>query len=429
MTAMLCATMWAQAPAQGQPQWKDRAEYDLVESVGKEADATKKIALLNQWKEKYPGSDFKKLRAAMYLQTYQALGQSANIYTAAKDVLAVDPADALALSMISYFTPVLANTSPEALDMGEKAANGILSQLGTIFEASKKPAQMTDQQWAQQKDIAEAQSYKTLGWIAMVRKDAPGAQTNFTKSLGKNAAQGDVSYWLGQTVMGMKKVELYPLGLFHVARAVAYDGPGAMGAQGRTQVDSYLKKAYAGYHGDDSGLEDLKKLAKAQPLPPADFKIKSVTDVQTEKIAQEQDAAKANPQLALWKRVKEELQGANGAQYWEAGMKDAGFGIPGADGTPKLTVSLVEQKSNKELIVAVADKTTPEMTLQLDAPLAGKAEPGTELTISGVAKSYTKEPFMVVMEVEKKDLKGWPAAAAPAKRPAAARKPGAAKRK
>ena len=76
----------------------------------------------------------------MYLQAYQQLNQPANIYAAAKDVLTEDPKDMFALSMISYLTPVLTNTSPEALDMGEKAAQGVLANLDATFAADKKPA-------------------------------------------------------------------------------------------------------------------------------------------------------------------------------------------------------------------------------------------------------------------------------------------------
>jgi len=428
MAALFCAPNWAQAPAAqgqagqgqaaqgqaGQPQWKDRAEYDLVESIGKEQDANKKLALLNQWKEKYPGTDFKKLRAAMYLQTYQGLNQPANIYSAAKDVLAIDPQDMFALSMISYLTPVLTNTSPEALDTGEKAAQGVLSNLDTTFAPDKKPANMTAEQWTQQRSLAEAQAHKTLGWVGMIRKNAQAAEDEFTKSLEKNPAQGDVSYWLGQNVMGEKKIEKYPLGLWHVARAASYDGPGSLPAQGRTQVNDYLSKAYTGYHGDTSGLDQLKAQAKAAALPPPGFALKSVKDVAEDKLKQEEAEAAKNPQLALWKRIKDELVGANGQQYFDSSMKDAQI--------PELTGFLVEQRP-KELMIAITDKTTPEITLQLDSPVPGKVEPGTQLTFTGVGKTFSKEPFMVTMETERKNIKGLPAAAAPAKRAPAARKP------
>jgi len=411
--------MWAQqaAPAQatpGQPQWKDRAEYDLVDSIGKEADANKKLQLLNQWKEKYPATEFKKMRQALYLQTYQALNQPQNIYAAAKEILADDPKDVYALSMISFLTPVMTNTSPEALDLGEKAAQGVLAQLDATFAADKKPAQMSADQWAAQRGLAEAQSHKTLGWIAMIRKDSPKAEDHFTQSLQKNAAQGDVSYWLGQTIIGEKKVEKYPLGLWHVARAAAYDGPGALPPQGRTAVNDYLTKAYTGFHGDNKGLDEVKAQAKTTALPPAGFSIKSVKEIHEAQLAQEEEFAKSNPMIALWKRIKDELAGPNGQQYFDSSMKEAQI--------PRLRGWVVEQRP-KEILVAISDKTTPEITLQFDAPISGKVDPGTELQFEGIGKSFTKEPFMVVMDVEKKNVSGLPAAAPPAKKPAAAKKP------
>ena len=41
---------WGQA---AQPQWKDRAEFDLYDAITKETQPAKRIELLNQWKEKY----------------------------------------------------------------------------------------------------------------------------------------------------------------------------------------------------------------------------------------------------------------------------------------------------------------------------------------------------------------------------------------
>ena len=76
----------------------------------------------------------------------------------------------------------------------------------------------------------------------------------------------------------------------------------------------------------------------------------------------------------------------------------------------------------------MSDKTTPEVTIQFETPLPGKAEAGTQLDFTGVAKSYTKEPFMLVLESERKNIKGWPAAAPP-KKPAGAKRSGGAKRR
>jgi hypothetical protein len=75
----------------------------------------------------------------------------------------------------------------------------------------------------------------------------------------------------------------------------------------------------------------------------------------------------------------------------------------------------------------LSDTTTPEVTLELETPIAGKAEPGTVIQFEGVCKTFVKEPFMLTMETDKSKISGWPAPAA-TKKPAA-RKPGAAKRR
>jgi hypothetical protein len=128
-----------------------------------------------------------------------------------------------------------------------------------------------------------------MGWTAMVKKDNAGAKENFTKTLQANPAAGEVSYWMGLTVVGEKNPETYPVGLYHIARAAAYDGPGALAPAGRQQVNDYLVKAYKGFHGDESGLDQLKAQAKASALPPADFKIASVKELAEAKLKQEEE--------------------------------------------------------------------------------------------------------------------------------------------
>ena len=153
----------------------------------------------------------------------------------------------------------------------------------------------------------EALAHKTLGWVAMMRKNGAGAQEHFTKSLQLNPAAGEVSYWMGQMIIAEKKPETYSNALYHFARASAYDGPGALPADGRKQVDDYLTKAYTGFHGDTSGLAELKAQAKGAALPPAGFKMESVRDISLKKQQQEEEFNKNNPLVAKWKQYKNAL--------------------------------------------------------------------------------------------------------------------------
>jgi hypothetical protein len=420
VTAALCTTLSGQAAqtaAEGQgqqaaaqkgPQWKDRAEYDLYQAFTKETDVNKKIELLNQWKEKYPQSEFKKMRAGLYLGVYQQAGQPKQMLAAAKDMLAEDPKEFSALSVITYLTPTLNDQSPEALQLGEQAARGVLENIST----APKPANLTAEQWTKTQNDAKALAYKTVGWVNMIRKDNVQAADNFVKSLELNPAQGDVSYWTGQAVLAQKDVEKYPLGLYHVARAAAYDGPGALPPAGRQSVEDYLQKAYKGFHGEDpKGLDQLKQQAKTTALPPAGFDILSVKEIAEQKLKEEQEFAANNPRLAMWKNIRSELDKPEGAAYFEQNMK--GAAIPELRGW---VVSQSPESRPKTVVVSISDKSTPEITLELDTPLAGPAQPGTEVVFEGVAKTFSKEPFMLTMDVEKTKLSGWPEAPkAPAK--------------
>ena len=409
----------AQAPAgqaqQGQQapsgkQWKDRAEYDMYDAIIKATDPNKKLALINSWKEKYPTTDYSDERLQLYLLTYQQMGQGAKMVEIAKELLAKDPKSLQAMATITALTPDLNNTSPDALDLGEKAARGIVQM--------EKPQGTADAEW----NNLKAAAHRTLGWIAMQRKDNETAEQEFKQSLKINPNNGVLSYWLGTVIVAQKKPEKQSEALYHFARAVAYDGQNAVPAQGRQQIETYLSKAYNSYHGQDpKGLAELKTLAKSSPFPPEDFKIKSATEIAIE---EENRLKETNPPLALWMGIKKQLTDTNGEQYFSDNLK--GAAVPGgAAGVQKLKGTLIAHKPAArptELVLGLADPTLPEVTLKLDSALPGKAEPGTEIEFEGVPSAFTKDPeFMVTFDVERDKITGWPAQA-PARRAPVRRK-------
>ena len=422
---VLTAVAWAQQ-AQG-PQWKDRAEYDLVQEIQKQTAPAKKIELLKTWEEKYPATEFKVQRLNMMIDAYRAANQLPQAFETAKRLMAEDPKGLAGLYWVTFLTIGMNNTSPDVLDAGEKAAQGLLANLDTIFAADKKPQQMSEADWKKQRAQMEALSHTTLGWIAMTRKDLEGAEKQFTKAVQIEPGSGQVSYWLGDVVLKQRKPETQSHALYHFARAGAYDGPGSLDPARRQQVMQYIERTYTSFHGSKEGFEDMVAKAKTNPFPSADFKIKS-----KEELALENKEAfkKQNPMLALWMTIKDELKGPNGQQYFENSMK--GAALPGgAEGVKQFKGRVVSHKPAtrpKEIVLAISDAETPEVTLKLDeeSVMPGKAEPGTEIGFEGTAVSYSRDPFMVVFEVEKDKISGWPSAA-PAK--PAGKKKAAAKKK
>ena len=76
-------------------------------------------------------------------------------------------------------------------------------------------------------------------------------------------------------------------------------------------------------------------------------------------------------------------------------------------------VKLEPETKPKTVVLALEDGTTPDATLKFEMPLAGKVDPGTELSFEGVPQSYTASPYMVVFNVEPDKLHGWTGKNAP----------------
>ena len=392
---LVAAIGLAQAP---QKKVKDQAEFDLYSSIQKETDASKKLVLLDQWTDKYADTEFKQERNLFYAQTYAGLAAQGQ----------------------------LPNATPEQLAAADKASHMLIDKSDTFFSPEMKMSNLTDDQWKAAKTAVLLQANQSLAAIAIAKKDFPAAEAQYRKMLESNPNDAATSYLLGTAIMQQKQTARTPEALYQFARASVLTGPGALAPDGQKQTDAYLKKAYAGYHGDATGLDDVKAMAAKSALPPADYKLKSVTEIQSEQNLSEDAFNKAHPEIALWRSLRTELTGAGGADYFSKNMKE--------HEVPNLKGKVVAQPSPKELTVSIDDVTTEtlakaEATLVFDSPLKGTVEPGTELTFAGSPTAYTKEPFMVTMDVEKKNVNGLGAAAGPATPTAPRRAPARSTRK
>jgi tetratricopeptide (TPR) repeat protein len=380
--------------------WADNAEYELFQAAAKEPDANKKLGLLKQHLEKYPNTAFKKENLILTLTAYQGLQQYPKIAETAKAILAIDPKDVTSMYWLTILTETLPPT-PDSLATGEKAANGLLG--------AEKPDTVQAEQWQKMTQEFKVLGHKTLAFVAAQKKDYEAAEKEYKKVLEAQPNFGQVSYTLGSVIIAQKKPERYPEALYHIARSVALTGVGEVPAQSRQQFDAYLKKVYTQYHGSEEGLDQLKQLAKANPLPPADFKVKTKFEVEEEA---RQNLAKDNPSLAIWLNVKEQLKGPEGAKYFEDQFK--GTAPPAFSAT---VISMEPENKPKKIVVGIEKPDVPEATLIMGEPLGIKADPGTKIKFTGVPASFEKEPFMVTFDVDDyTKIEGWPEAPKPAKK-------------
>ncbi len=409
--------------AQAQKNWKDQAEYDLYMQVMKATAPDQQLQLANQWKEKYPESEYKLERAQFYLVIYNKKNDAPGLYKASVELLALEPKSFQALYWLTLLTVSLDKKDAESLETGIKSANGLISALDATYEPGKKPAATTEEQWKQQRNEIEVQGLKTLGWVEWQKKKYTDAEKYFVKALTMSPGNAEMSYFLGTVIALQKDAKRQAEAMWHFARAGNLEGPGALDAVRKAQVAKYFERVYTSFAGDDKKeMTEIIDKAKASVMTPPEFKIKS----KEEKMGENLEKFKSeNPMLYQYLEIKKALRAADGDTYW-GNLKDAE--LPTFKGK---VVSMKPETNPKEIVLAVETADQPEVTLVFEKALRGKAEVGTELQFTGVAKEYTKEPFTMKLEVENEKLKGWPVTgpapkAAPAKK--AAPKAGVAKK-
>ncbi|MDP9055576.1 MAG: hypothetical protein M3N93_14945 [Acidobacteriota bacterium] len=383
---------FAQAPAAKAPAVKDQGEYDLTVALGKEQDPQKKLDILRQWEQKYPDSDFKGVR---YVQMAQADSQIAN--------KGVQP-----------------GASPSDVDAAQKAAQDLSDNLGKYLAPENKPAAATDDQWKAARQQLEQQAHTVLAVLAMSRKTPEGdalSEKEFKRELELVPGDASASYNLGTLILRERKIERIPEALFYIAKAIQTTGPMALAPQGKTAAEAFFKKAYAGYHGTEDGIDDVRKAAASSPTMPADFHIESVTDIQKK---QEGDAvafAAANPDKGLWRQIRTALTAPDGDMYFMQ-IKDAAVPPANQAGFTMFRAKVVSQPSPKELLVNV-DSLVGDAMLKFESPLK-TVEPGTAMKFKGVVESFVKDPYMLTFSADKEDVEGLPpgtfSAAAPARK-------------
>lgn len=403
LLALAPSLTFGQAPAPKQKKVKDQGEYDVYNAAVKEKDPAKKLQYLNQWTEKYPDTDFKEER----LQLYDQVNQPAKVMELGEKLLETEPNSLVALTLVAGNVQKLPNPSADQMAAAGKASQSLLDNLDSL-----KPAGTADAAWQQVRPRLVDLAKGTQLWIAgkpgedaLAKKDYPAAEQAFTKALQQYPDNAQFAYKLGSTLVSARDPNKFPQAIYEIARAVATDpAKGGLPAATHKQVEDYLNRIYTQYHGaDDAGLQQLKQLALASPLPPAGFTLKTAAQIAQEK---QQQFEQSNPELALWMKIKGQLVDTNGEQYFTDQLNNSAV--------PQLRGTLLEAKPEcrpKELVVAVplpdAQKPLPpEITLKLDMPLSGKPDLNSEFRWEGVPSAFAKDPFMLTMTVEKDKIQG-----------------------
>src|SRR5579863_6015246 len=153
---------------------KDQGEYDIFNAAGKETDPNKQLQILQQWKEKYPDSDFKQERADTVAMAYDKLKKYPEEIKAIQDALAINPKDLTALQLLAKIAGgvlAAANPTPDQLAVGDQASALLLSNLDNFFDASVKPEKVSAADWGKAKGDTELLAHTVQGYVKWKQKD------------------------------------------------------------------------------------------------------------------------------------------------------------------------------------------------------------------------------------------------------------------
>ncbi len=398
-----------------QKQAKDAGEFKLYDAVVKDftaKDYSKALPDLDAWKRAYPESDYKIDRECLYVQAYAEVNQPGKSIGTAKALLAGEPkVDGPNLLRVLFTTVTairrIAEPNADQMTFAETAAHRLLE-----FE---RPDNVGAEAWAQaSKDLHTAATDGLLyveisrSAAAQSRHDCPEAEAAANRAIAIDPDSIQAAWYLGMAKLCLQKSDPKRIStaIYEFARAAAID-PAKGKADPKWQKEvagPNLERVYNQYHGVDAeGLARLKAVALAGPTPPAGFTIASA-----EEIAQQKQAAFETKyqEIALWSRLKAQLSGSGGEQYFVSGLKDSAV--------PRLRGILVEAKPGCRptlLLVAVkmpdqAAIPPAEIALKLDKPLSGAVELGVEFGFEGVPTAFTMNPFRLTFDVETQKLDG-----------------------
>lgn len=415
---LLCGTtMFAQQSAK---QFK-QGEFEAYSSVAKELSANRfqaAASAIDDWKQKYPDSEYRNEREALAVQAYAGLNQAAKALDAAAPLIAGDlkgtfpgpQGEAVIVRLLyssAWAIARIPNPTPEELTAGEKAARELLAW-------DQPPASVPAAKWAEARADMKGKADAALLYIAMLPgmramakqpQDCAAAEDAYAKALKEFPDKSILSYELARalTCGAKQKPEKASLAIYEFERAAEIDPTLGGARRDPKQVASFADNAYLKYHGSEEGLAQLKELAKRGPFPPEGFVIKS-----SAAIAEEKQAAfnAANPQIALWVKIRTALLQPDGEQYFESGLKGTAV--------PQLSGKLVEARPScnpRELMIAVptpdaGDASKAEFEVRLARPLRGKPEPGQSIRWKGVPVAFRNPPFLLTMDAESGDVEG-----------------------
>ncbi len=371
------------------PSWKSRDEYDAYMAMANEKDPSKKIQLAEAFLTKYANSDFKEGAFFVEMQTYQQQNQPDKAIEAAHKVLGANPDNPDALRFLTFVFPFMYKGDAPDHDAKLSEAETEAKHGLEVVQKLQKPANVPEDQFNQAVKALRDVFNGTIGFVDLQRKDYPGAITADKAAAEDNPSDEYVFYRMGLAYLYGNPHD-YDNGIWYLARAVAL----AQAAKdtNATEFETYLKKTYVGYHGNEDGLKDIETQAGTSPNPPTGFKV----------AAMEAPKKTGNPLIDQFNDMTYPLKfgGETAQKQWDA-LKGQPLEYGGSvdsvekgtdPGTYMVRIDILDQSKATPGVYDIELKDSKQADVK-------NLQPGDLIRFKGTMDSYTATPNVIVTVV------------------------------
>ncbi len=371
------------AASQPQPkkEIKDPAEYNAYVGAVQQTDPAAKISGLEAFLVQYPNSVMKEDALELLMGTYQQAGNQAKVMDTANRLLAANPNNVRALTLLAYSE----RAAQKWADAKQHAERGLQA-----LDSMSKPDGVSDADFQKQKANFAAVLDSVAGFSALQLKDNATAEKDLRAAVEADPNNVENVYPLALASLTATPEDDVN-GLFFIARAINLVKDPA----GKAQITKFGHARYVKYHGSEEGWNELLALTATTPLPPPGFTIKQYVPPTPAEQAADLVKTKAPKDMSFaeWELVLSSGAQADTDKVWSA-IKGVALQMEGT----------VIKASPTELQIAASqddiDAKRADIVITMGGTIPAKMMPqeGSTLDFEGTPASYTPKPFVMTME-------------------------------
>lgn len=367
---------------------KDPAEYNAYTNAIGQSTPAAKAAAIESFLQQYPNSVVKQQMLEQLVSAYQATGDTAKTYDAAKRLLQVDPNNLRAMTFVVYVDKAQANGDQAKLDEAATLARKGLN--------ATKPAAMSQADFDKLKGVAEPIFYSAIAADDLAKKDYKAEITDITAELkalppATTTQQPTLAdtYYLGNAYVQENPKDLVN-GIWFLARAAQY-----LPEPYKDQAEKAAEYWYNKYHGSMDGFEPIKQLAHDNVFPPDSYKpTPAPPPPSPQQLAH--NAVTSTTDLKTLALTDKEFILANGSP------EDAQKVWAVLDGVTAEVPGTVVSATPDSVQLAVSDDAKQsqkaDFTINMKKPLKEVPAVGTNVTYIATFDSYTQNPPMIILK-------------------------------